>query len=93
MQQRNFQSEDINIVQDSPFIKLEEEIKRKSFDNVVKKLRLLKLNGWALTSNDTVIILKQVEKPFIVPKYELFIKEDLKFCCAVYGWLLPENHE
>ena len=55
--------------------------------------RPLKLKGWTLTLNDTVISLKQVEKPFIVPKYELFIKEDLKFSCVVYGWLLPENHE
>ena len=95
MQQRNFQSEDrdINIVQDSPSIQLEEEIKYKSFDDVVKKLRPLKLKGWTLTLNDTVISLKQVEKPFIVPKYELLRKEDLKFSCAVYGWLLPENHE
>ena len=60
---------------------------------MAKKLRPLKLKGCPLTLNDTVISLKQVEKPFIVPKYELFIKEDLKFSCAVYGWLLPENHE
>ena len=44
---------------------------------MVKKLRPLKLNGWTLTLNDTVISLKQVEKPLIVPKYELFIKEVL----------------
>ena len=87
MQQRNLQSEDrhTNIVEDNRSIQLEEEIKYKSFDDVVKKLRPLKLNGWARTLNDTVISLKQVEKPFIVPKYELFIKEDLKFICAVYG--------
>ena len=87
MQQRNLQSEDrhTNIVEDNRSIQLEEEIKYKSFDDVVKKLRPLKLNGWARTLNDTVISLKQVEKPFIVPKYELFIKEDLKFSCAVYG--------
>ena len=60
---------------------------------MVKNLRPLKLKGLTLTWNDTVISLKQVEKPFIVPKYELFIKEDLKFSCAVYGWLLPENRE
>ena len=86
MQQRNLQSEDrhTNIVEDNRSIQLEEEIKYKSFDDVVKKLRPLKLNGWARTLNDTVISLKQVEKPFIVPKYELFIKEDLKFSCAVY---------
>ena len=59
----------------------------------MKKLRPLKLKGWTLTLNDTVISLKQVEKPFIVPKHELSIKEDLKFSCTVYGWLLPENHE
>ena len=95
MQQRNFQSEDrdINIVQDSPSIQLEEEIKYKSFDDVVKKPRAIKLMGWTLTLNDTVISLKQVEKPFIIPKYQLFIKEDLKFSCAAYGWLLPENHQ
>ena len=44
---------------------------------MVKKLRPLKLKGWTLTLNDTVISLKQVEKPLIVPKYELFIKEVL----------------
>ena len=82
-----------NSVQDSPSIQLEEEIKYKSFDDVVKKLRPLKLKGWTLTLIDTLISLKQVEKPFIVSKYELFIKEDLKFSCAVYGWLLPENRE
>ena len=52
---------------------------------MVKKLRALKLKRWILTLNDTVISLKQVEKSFIVPKYELFIKEDLKFSSAVYG--------
>ena len=79
MQQRNLQSEDrdINIAEDNRSIQLEEEIKYKSFDDVVKKLRPLKLNGWTLTLNDTVISLKQVEKPLIVPKYELFIKEVL----------------
>ena len=79
MQQRNLQSEDrhTNIVEDNRSIQLEEEIKYKSFDDVVKKLRPLKLNGWTLTLNDTVISLKQVEKPLIVPKYELFIKEVL----------------
>ena len=44
---------------------------------MVKKLRPLKLKGCPLTLNDTVISLKQVEKPLIVPKYELFIKEVL----------------
>ena len=83
----------VNIVQDGPSIQLEEEIKYKSFDDVVKKIRPLKLKGWTLTLNDTVISLKEVEKPFIVPKYELFIKEYLKFSFAVYGWLLPENQE
>ena len=79
MQQRNLQSEDrdINIAEDNRSIQLEEEIKYKSFDDVVKKLRPLKLKGWTLTLNDTVISLKQVEKPLIVPKYELFIKEVL----------------
>ena len=43
--------------------------------------------------NDTAISLKQVEKLFIFLKYQFFIKEDLKFSCAVHGWLLPENHE
>ena len=66
-------------------------MKYKSFDDVVK--RPLQPKGWTLTMNDTAICLKQVEKPFIVPKYELFIKEYLKLSCAVYGWLLPENHE
>ena len=75
----------VNIVQDSPSIQHEEEIKYKSFGDVVKKLRPLKLKGWTLTLNDTVISLKEVEKSFIVPKYELFIKEDLKFSSAVYG--------
>ena len=84
MQQRNFQSED------SPSIQLEEEIKYKSFDDVVKILRPLKLKGWTLTLNNTVIKLKQVEKPFIVPKYELSIKEDLKFSCAVY-WVVASR--
>ena len=81
----------INIVQNSPSVQFEEKINYKSFDHVVK--RPFKLKGWTLTLNDTVISLKQVEKPFIVPKYELFIKEDLKASCAVYAWLLPENHE
>ena len=83
----------INILQDSPSIQLEEEIKYKSFDNVVKKLRPLKLKGWTLVLNDTVISLKHVKKLFIVSKYQLLIKEGLKFSCAVYRWLLPENHE
>ena len=65
MQQRNFQSKDTNIVQDSPSLQLEEEIKYKSFDDVVKKLRPFKLKGWTLTLNDTVISLKQVEKPLL----------------------------
>ena len=60
---------------------------------MVKNLRPLKLKGLTLTWNDTVISLKQVEKLFIVPKHELFIKEDLKFSCAFCGWLLPKKHE
>ena len=38
----------VNIVQDSPSIQLEEEIKYKSFGDVVKKLRPLKLKGGLL---------------------------------------------
>ena len=83
----------MNIVQDSSSVQLEEKINYKSFDDVVKRPLKLKLKGWTLTLNDTVISLKQVEKPFIVPKYELLIKEDLKFSCAVYRWLPPENHK
>ena len=60
---------------------------------MVKKLRPLKLKGWTLVLNDTVISLKHVKKLFIVPKYQLWIKEGLKFSGAVYRWLLPENHE
>ena len=48
------------------------------------------LKGWTLTFNDTVISFKQVEKPFIVPKYELLIKEDLKFSCAV-AWVVASR--
>ena len=41
--------------------------------------------------DDNVVILKQVEKPAIIPRYELFIEEDLKFTCAAYGWLLRRS--
>ena len=38
------------------------------------------------------INLRQTEKPFIVPKYEIIIKEDLTFICAIYGWVLLAAH-
>lgn len=51
---------------------------------LVLKVKPLKLYGWNLTLNDEVVILKQTEKSFILPKHEFFI-EDLKFTSAAHG--------
>ena len=32
------------------------------------------------------------EEPFIVPKYEIVVDDNLGFTCFIYGWLLPEDH-
>ena len=68
-------------------------MKYKSFHDLAKKIKPLKLNGWNLALDDHIVILKEVEKTFIILKYDLFIEEYLKLTCAVYEWLLlPEGH-
>ena len=58
-------------------------MKYKSFEDLIKKIKPLKLCEWNVIVELHQINLRQTEKPFIVPKYEVIIKEDLTFICAI----------
>ena len=65
----------------------------KIFDELCTRVAKLKLNEWDVThKKENRFSLKKFVPPFIVPQFEVAINSSLKFTVAVYGWILPENH-
>ena len=65
----------------------------KDFEDVSKKIKLLKAVGWDIIQHDQIIKLVKYEASYEIPKYEINVDNSLNFTIRVYGWLLPETHE
>ena len=65
----------------------------KDFEDLSKKIKLLKAVGWNIIQHDQIIQLVKYEASYEIPKYEINVDNSLNFTIRVYGWLLPETHE
>ena len=59
------------------------------------KQRIVKLSLPALWHVDisTVVVISCFSTDHVLPKFEIFTDESLKFFIRVYGWMLPDDHE
>ena len=65
----------------------------KDFNDLVKKMKLLKAVGWVISENDKFIRLAKVDVLYVVPKFEIYVDDSLHFTILVFGWLLPDTHQ
>lgn len=64
----------------------------KSFKELCNRTKMLKLNNWKVDATEISLCLKFFTSPYLVPKYQVIIDENLQFTCAIFGWVLPEDH-
>lgn len=50
------------------------------------------LNLWEVNQHKDKIVLKYFWKPLLIPQYEVVLGESLSSTCAVFGWLLVDDH-
>ena len=55
---------------------------------------LLKLpERWKIENRENYLYVSMQTKEDLLPKYEIFIKEDFEFIIRVYAWGLPKEHQ
>ena len=52
----------------------------------------LQLHLWTMHKIENIVSFKHFEKPYLAPKIEIVIDDSLAFTCAIFGWVLPEDH-
>ena len=50
------------------------------------------LNSWKVNQQKDKIVFKYFSKPLLIPQHEVVVDESLSFTCAVFGWLLVDDH-
>ena len=63
-----------------------------SFDEFYKRIALLQLNDWNVTSSQNAVVLRKFLLPCIVPHIKILVDESLEFTVFVFGWPLPDDH-
>ena len=65
----------------------------KSFSEFNQRMKSLQLVGWQFSVNDTVAYLKFYDNEHSVPKYEIFVDEQLVCTLRVLLWNINSHHE
>ena len=65
----------------------------KSFSEFNQRMKSLQLVGWQFSVNDTVAHLKFYDNEHSVPKYEIFVDEQLVYTLRVLLWNINSHHE
>ncbi len=85
-----------NIVKDDQQLKFDQKSPLyKSFEEFVNRVRKLKLSssGWCTEEFPNKVTFKLFEEQFVLPKFEIQVNQSLTYTCAVYGWVLPVDHQ
>lgn len=65
----------------------------KSFEEFFERIKKLKLPvGWSISMKDDLTCVTFTDDEFEVPKFKIYVKNDLDFKIFVFNWKLPENH-
>ena len=64
-----------------------------SFEEVCKRITMLKLNEWCIDISTDTIKLTKFSTPYMVPHFKVIINESLAFTVIVFGWPLPVDHD
>ena len=64
----------------------------ESFDELCRRIIVLKLTGWLAVVKDDRVLLTKEDPDSMVPKFEVVIDDSLAFSVSVYNWLLPPDH-
>ena len=65
----------------------------KTFAESCQHLTGLKsLCNWNIITFPDRVVLKQMEEPYLLPKFEILVDDSLGFTIKVYGCYLPEDH-
>ena len=72
----------------------EPQVCYKSFNELCKRVKAQKCDGlWKTEVTDETVHLKKCVAPYVLPMYEVVIDISLGFSVAIFGWLLPNNHD
>lgn len=69
------------------------QVHYKTFTEFCQRLTKLKsLQNWNIGTFSDRAVLKQVEIPYVLPKFEIVVDDSLAFTVRVYGCYFPEDH-
>ena len=80
-------------IQDSNVPERKEEPVYRTFSELCSKISKLKLKGWTFDQHTDKILFQMITETYLLSPIELIVDESLGFSCAVFGWLLPDDHE
>ena len=65
----------------------------KTFADFCNRAQKLKLSNWTVDFTDTNSSFKLFSSPYAIPNIHVIVDSSLQFNCAVYGWILPDDHK
>ena len=66
----------------------------KSYEEFVKRVLNLKLSSeWNIQQNNNIVYVTKLDAQHMVPLYEIFIWQSLRFQIRVLAWILPAIHD
>ena len=66
----------------------------KSFDEFKQRINSLALNKlWGINIQEQLVIASFTSSEYVLPTYEIYINDLLKFTVRVHSWILPVDHE
>ena len=66
----------------------------KSYEEFVKRVLNLKLSfEWNIQQKNNIVYITKLDAQHMVPLYEIFIGQSLRFQIRALGWVLPDNHD
>ena len=66
----------------------------KSFDEFSTRANALKLTAWNISNNvNNILSFSFADQIHMIPKYEIYLEEDLSFNICVLLWRLPASHD
>lgn len=58
-----------------------------------KRVGKLKLGTyWEMIENETYVEMQYIDSNYILPKFQIFVSEDLSYKMRCFGWLLPSQN-